>query len=485
MSLFSRLSENRFPKDRGFTNVGPGSYEVPTCLDEKGVLIREGRDRFEENSEASFSIFIDEADAERPVRTPRGLRPSTKENIVGSSRARSKSLGNRSEPGDEKAKTVDTSITRKNSTLSDSSVKLQAQDRSIAELQKRVEELETEGRDAHNTITGLRAKVEENERARQAQGTEQPLAGSQAPALDGEALRALVEQLVYQHLETPRQVLSLWREQAAKTHETHCKLKEENCKLKEDAAGAEMQAKKSELKLAVAEEKVVVAEEKVVVAEDVARQQEAEVTRLSAELEATSTQASATAEEAESLRQLVCALQMESQKAAEIHLCALQLESQKAAETAKALEVSQLEEQRLQEMLAISQLEQERLREMRAVLQDAIDRYKEREANMAGHVNHKQKIRYTIQMKKENAALQEEVNRLQQQVLHLERQLVATKANTSGHKSSVRKQLLSQPECRQAEGEAARASVEPSVADLAAVAKEVAQDFQLAARTTK
>lgn len=333
---------------------------MPCGLDEKGVLICEGS-RFEENSEASFSIFVDDVEAERSARggaprTPRGIRQSTKENIIAGSacsRSRSKSLGTRSELGEEDVvkRALNTS---------------EAKDRSIADLQKTVESLETSGREAQTSIAGLLAEKAQLQKV---------LRRAIAP----EAIASMVADLVGQELEAPREVLCLqrkqWERQAEKVSLHIEKLERKAAKNREELLKREEEA------LAAA----AAAEARAGTVEELLLQREAEVARLLAELAVSHA-------EANNLKHLTDTLQ---ESAAE--------REQQAMDAAQALELSKLEEKRLGDMLAVSQ--------------ESIEKYMEREAQMAGHMNHKQKIRVTLDLKKENCSLQSQVAHLQQQLL--------------------------------------------------------------------
>lgn len=57
MSTWSRMSSARFAKEEEMSSVGPGSYEIPTTMDEHAVSIANG-ERFTESLETAVGFYV-------------------------------------------------------------------------------------------------------------------------------------------------------------------------------------------------------------------------------------------------------------------------------------------------------------------------------------------------------------------------------------------------------------------------------------------
>jgi len=106
---------------------------------------------------STISIFVDDLDNEKPVRTPRGgtrqpFGRSTKENIVTTPHAAKKSSGPASHSEDFEAKHA-IALGNTSTCATPRRINFKACEKLVDELQKRVEELERSGRESQRTIT--------------------------------------------------------------------------------------------------------------------------------------------------------------------------------------------------------------------------------------------------------------------------------------------------------------------------------------------
>lgn len=412
--MFSHLSENRFPKDCSCSGstVGPGSYDILSPLDERSTLNLTCSSldvsRRLDDSICSFSIFVDDtmegprtpATARAPAgtRTLRGTHQvpfgrSMKENIV----ANASVMGNCFDTAAD-SKSSDLAATKK--VAANAFAKLQVKERHIAELQKKVEELARTNRDWRSRIAGLEAEKEEFKKASQElagpgepltclreqliavvaekEQLERALLAVAAQSKGPQALTTLVAELVAHELSDARRVLSLQR--TAWERQTK-ELQQQSERLERKMEQRDQEREKhEEVALARAE----AAESRATAAAELAQRQQQELTRLHEAVQASRA-------EAQSLGQLVGTLRGEKQDAVDAS-------------------------QGLRAVLELAQLEEQRLGEVAAAAQESMERCLDREAKLAGHVNHKQKIHITLDLKKENCALRSEVQRLQQQL---------------------------------------------------------------------
>mmetsp|Transcript_18101 Transcript_18101/g.32830 ORF Transcript_18101/g.32830 Transcript_18101/m.32830 type:complete len:484 (-) Transcript_18101:87-1538(-) len=96
-----------------------------------------------------------------------------------------------------------------------------------------------------------------------------------------------------------------------------------------------------------------------------------------------------------------------------------ELEGERKAEHHQNRELA-LEVQHLQQEVAAMESMNRDLKEKEEILEQELQSYTETAAECAGHTNHKQKIRYTIKLKDDNARLRDEVVRMRQQMVQLE-----------------------------------------------------------------
>lgn len=194
-------------------------------------------------------------------------------------------------------------------------------------------------------------------------------------------LEAFVEKLVMHELENPRKVFCLqrkvWEAQVHRLQEQTDRLEqqvEHRCNLyKQSEEEALSKAADAELKAAAEQAKAADSECRAIEAECKASGQEQEIMRLRAEM-------------------------VRLQEAAE----ATKSKLQNAEATEAKLQSSQLEEQRLTEEVAVNK--------------DVMNAFRQREAELAGHMNPNQKIRYTMKLKEENVSLRLDVERLQKEL---------------------------------------------------------------------
>jgi len=361
-------SETRFKKAAPRPDVGPGSYEVPSLLNISCNASMLDLDA------STFSIFVDEDMEKNAPRTPRSARKpfskSTKENVISSN--------------------------VKVSEISNERVK---------ELQKTVEHLESKCRalqlkkdsegqqeGAEGEAPELRSKLMQSSKKNEQLRELFEAATERVQSLEATAanlptnpndVAALVEKLVMHELANPRKVFCLqrkvWEDQVKCLQEQTNRLENQ-----EDTRSKFYQQREQILTLALA---------RATVAENVA----AEEQRKAVEAE--------------------CRAAEEQARAAAAECRAIEAETTAGAEKEEIMRL-RAEVARLKDVSEHSLLEQQRLTEMVAVTQDAMERYREREAELAGHTNHQQKIRLTMRLKKENDTLRLEVERLQKQLFH-------------------------------------------------------------------
>lgn len=180
--MFSKMSAERFEKVQE-SNIGPGSYELPTCLDDHATAICCG-ERFQEHEKSVGSLHVYNEDVEpmesrrksrSTSRTPFGER---KENKVPNATEKLANKGLESLELDQmrrrlaaeeklraqaEAKVADIAMAKKSATNAHS--QMQAKEKKIEELQKKVDELSSSHKEARRraceleTESGTRKKT--------------------------------------------------------------------------------------------------------------------------------------------------------------------------------------------------------------------------------------------------------------------------------------------------------------------------------------
>ncbi|CAJ1426396.1 unnamed protein product [Effrenium voratum] len=174
MSTWSRMSSARFGKEEEST-IGPGSYEIPTTMDENGVSIAPNGDRFVESVEGpapGFYVF-EEAEkvktqerrksrgralsAAKENRAPSSLTPRPDKNEkLDESDLRRRLLDEEKRRCQAEARANDLALAKK--AAANAHAQLQSQERKIEQLQKELEDTGLLRKEAQKRACDLEAE---------------------------------------------------------------------------------------------------------------------------------------------------------------------------------------------------------------------------------------------------------------------------------------------------------------------------------------
>eukprot|EP00931_Biecheleriopsis_adriatica_P040265 TRINITY_DN23069_c0_g1_i1.p1 TRINITY_DN23069_c0_g1~~TRINITY_DN23069_c0_g1_i1.p1 ORF type:complete len:904 (-),score=282.95 TRINITY_DN23069_c0_g1_i1:45-2708(-) len=185
MSTWSRMSSARFGKEEEST-VGPGSYEIPTTMDEHAALIVPG-ERFQEQKDApdslssSFHVFDEQPEKPKPQAqerrksTRRALSAATaKENRLPASQSlikgekgqiqepleieqlRRRLLEEEKRRAQAEARAADIAVAKKSA--ANAHAQLQSQERKLDQLQKELDDVSQARKEAQKRVCDLEAE---------------------------------------------------------------------------------------------------------------------------------------------------------------------------------------------------------------------------------------------------------------------------------------------------------------------------------------